>query len=131
MNDVHLVHIGNLTIGKGKPILVQTMYDDALPVDMKRAEALLIRIGKLNTIGCDIIRFSYPSKDDHEVFKYLAKASPIPIVADIHLIILWRWMQSKPERTRSGSTRETSERGGKSTRWSGRRKTATSQSGSD
>ncbi|MDI9454662.1 MAG: flavodoxin-dependent (E)-4-hydroxy-3-methylbut-2-enyl-diphosphate synthase [Spirochaetota bacterium] len=84
MNDVHLVHIGNLTIGKGKPILVQTMYDDALPVDMKRAEALLIRIGKLNTIGCDIIRFSYPSKDDHEVFKYLAKASPIPIVADIH-----------------------------------------------
>ena len=84
MNDVHLVHIGNQTIGKGKPILVQTMYDDSLPIDRKSAEELLIRIGKLNMMGCDIIRFSYPSKNDHAVFKYLCKSSPIPIVADIH-----------------------------------------------
>ncbi len=84
MNDLHLVHIGNQVIGRGEPILIQTMYDDALPIDGRGAEALLRRIGKLNTMGCDIIRFSYPSKDDHKVFRYLCEASPIPIVADIH-----------------------------------------------
>ena len=84
MTDAHLVQIGNRTIGKGRPILVQTMYDEALPRDREGAEALLIRIGRLNLIGCDIIRFSYPSKEDHEVFAYLASASPIPVVADIH-----------------------------------------------
>lgn len=84
MNDLHLVYIRNHALGSGQPILIQTMYDDALPSDGRGAEALLRRIGRLNTMGCDIIRFSYPTKDDHKVFKYLCEASPIPIVADIH-----------------------------------------------
>lgn len=35
-------------------------------------------------MGCDVIRFSYPSADDHDAFSYLCKYSPIPVVADIH-----------------------------------------------
>ncbi|MGH0051960.1 MAG: flavodoxin-dependent (E)-4-hydroxy-3-methylbut-2-enyl-diphosphate synthase [Sphaerochaetaceae bacterium] len=81
--DQH-VAIGNIEIGRGLPIAVQTMYDSAIPHAMDALDALLRRIGKLNAMGCDIIRFSYPSADDHEAFSYLCKKSPIPVVADIH-----------------------------------------------
>jgi (E)-4-hydroxy-3-methylbut-2-enyl-diphosphate synthase len=60
------------------------MYDSALPKDIGALDDLLRRIGKLNAMGCDIIRFSYPSKDDHASFAYICKHSPIPVVADIH-----------------------------------------------
>ena len=84
MTGDHQVVIGNRLLGRGLPVLVQTMYDNALPQDNEDLDALLRRIGILNTMGCDIIRFSYPSKDDHEAFAYLCSKSPIPVVADIH-----------------------------------------------
>ncbi len=78
------VTIGGKLLKRGLPVLVQTMYDCALPHDKQDLDALLRRIGTLNAMGCDIIRFSYPSKDDHEAFSYLCAHSPIPVVADIH-----------------------------------------------
>ena len=73
---------GNLLIGKGHPVSVQTMYDSSLseadPAD------LISRISSLHSLGCDIIRFSFVSSDDAEHFSYIAKHSPIPVVADIH-----------------------------------------------
>jgi (E)-4-hydroxy-3-methylbut-2-enyl-diphosphate synthase len=35
-------------------------------------------------MGCDIIRFSYPSVADHDAFHFLCTHSPMPVVADIH-----------------------------------------------
>lgn len=84
MTGDHQVMIGNTILGRGFPILIQTMYDSALPKDIGALDDLLRRIGKLNAMGCDIIRFSYPSKDDHASFAYICKNSPIPVVADIH-----------------------------------------------
>ncbi|MEA4865648.1 MAG: flavodoxin-dependent (E)-4-hydroxy-3-methylbut-2-enyl-diphosphate synthase [Sphaerochaeta sp.] len=84
MTGDHQVMIGNAILGRGFPILIQTMYDSALPKDIGALDDLLRRIGKLNAMGCDIIRFSYPSKDDHASFAYICKHSPIPVVADIH-----------------------------------------------
>lgn len=84
MTGDHQVMIGGKVLGRGFPILIQTMYDSALPKDIEALDELLRRIGKLNAMGCDIIRFSYPSKDDHESFSYICKRSPIPVVADIH-----------------------------------------------
>jgi len=84
MTGDHQVMIGNTILGSGCPILIQTMYDSALPKDIGALDDLLRRIGKLNAMGCDIIRFSYPSKDDHASFAYICKNSPIPVVADIH-----------------------------------------------
>lgn len=78
------VIIKNIMLGKDFPILVQTMYDEALPKEEHKLEELIRRIGKLNAMGCDIIRFSYPSKDDRQSFSYICKNSPIPVVADIH-----------------------------------------------
>ncbi|ADY13268.1 flavodoxin-dependent (E)-4-hydroxy-3-methylbut-2-enyl-diphosphate synthase [Sphaerochaeta globosa] len=84
MTGDHQVMIGGKVLGRGFPILIQTMYDSALPKDIEALDELLRRIGKLNAMGCDIIRFSYPSPDDHESFSYICKRSPIPVVADIH-----------------------------------------------
>lgn len=84
MFENHISTIGKHIIGKGHPILVQTMYDNAIPHDQEELDELLRRIGTLNAMGCDVIRFSYPSDDDHESFSYLCKHSPIPLVADIH-----------------------------------------------
>lgn len=78
------VHIGNSLIGRGLPVLVQTMYDSAIPHEIEALEELIRRIGKLNAMGCDVIRFSYPSFEDHDAFRYLCEKSPIPVVADIH-----------------------------------------------
>ncbi len=84
MTGDHQVMIGNAMLGKGFPVLIQTMYDSALPKEGEALDELLRRIGKLNAMGCDIIRFSYPSKDDQDSFSYICKRSPIPVVADIH-----------------------------------------------
>lgn len=84
MTGDHQVMIGTKMLGKGFPVLIQTMYDSALPKTSEALDDLLRRIGKLNAMGCDIIRFSYPSKDDHAMFASLCKRSPIPVVADIH-----------------------------------------------
>ncbi|NCC64353.1 MAG: 4-hydroxy-3-methylbut-2-en-1-yl diphosphate synthase [Spirochaetia bacterium] len=78
------VKIGTHMLKRGLPVLVQTMYDNPLPHDQKDLDALLRRISTLQAMGCDIIRFSYPSNDDHEAFCYLCNKSPIPVVADIH-----------------------------------------------
>lgn len=84
MSENHSATIGRFVLGKGQPIRVQTMYDNAIPHDRESLDALLRRLGTLNAMGCDIIRFSYPSDDDHQAFSWLCKHSPMPVVADIH-----------------------------------------------
>ncbi len=78
------VRIGEKLLGVGLPPLVQTMYDEPIPHDGEALDALIRRIGSLNAMGCDIIRFSYPSSDDRIPFSYLCAKSPIPVVADIN-----------------------------------------------
>ncbi len=84
MTGDHQVLIKDKLLGRGLPILVQTMYDSAIPHDNTEIDTLIRRIGKLNSMGCDIIRFSYPHKEDHDAFTTLCARSPIPVVADIH-----------------------------------------------
>lgn len=80
------VNIKNLYLGSGHPIAVQTMYSEKLPSLQNREEYnnLLKELRSYATMGCSLIRFSYPSSEDRELFTQLCKESPIPIVADIH-----------------------------------------------
>lgn len=73
---------GKLLIGGDAPVSVQTMYDSAL--SGCDPEKVVERINTLSLMGCDAIRFSYISEDDSTPFEYIAKHSPIPVVADIH-----------------------------------------------
>ncbi len=74
--------VRGLEIGGEAPVRVQTMYDDRInDID---PETVVKRIYRLQSMGCDIIRFSYVSSLDRENFTYIVKHSPIPVVADIH-----------------------------------------------
>ena len=84
MREYHTATIGDRKIGQDLPVLVQTMYDNAIPHEKGALEELLRRMGALNAMGCDILRFSYPTLEDHDSFAWLCKHSPIPLVADIH-----------------------------------------------
>ena len=82
MNSVKVAKAGTLKIGGNNPVSVQTMYDDSL-VGVDPAP-IIERINRLSLMGCDMIRFSFVSKDDAPVFSEICKRSPIPVVADIH-----------------------------------------------
>lgn len=80
------VTISDMIIGGGQPVRIQTMWDDPLPAngDDKAIDALLHRLRLLQSMGCDIIRFSYPDDQHRQAFQRICAESPMPIVADIH-----------------------------------------------
>ncbi len=84
MNSPIIANVKNIKIGKGNPISIQTMYDSPIPSKKEDLDDLLKRMNNLALMGCDIMRFSYPSDNDRSAFKYLNSKSPMPLVADIH-----------------------------------------------
>ena len=80
------IHIGPLHIGSGHPIAIQTMWSEPLPKTSDKVgfERLLSALRGYATMGCSVIRFSYPSSEDRSVFTAICRESPIPVVADIH-----------------------------------------------
>jgi len=75
------IKIGNLIIGGGFPIAIQTMWKSPLTSDL---EPILNELDSLKSIGADIIRFAVPDMADAYILSKLSKKSKIPLVADIH-----------------------------------------------
>lgn len=82
MNSKYLATVRDIKIGGDESVKVQTMYDDK--ISGINPELVVKRINDLSLMGCDLIRFSYVSKEDGENFLYITSHSPIPVVADIH-----------------------------------------------
>lgn len=74
------VRLGNLYVGGDAPVTVQSMTT-TLTSDV---EATLQQIAELVAAGCDIVRVACPSADDADALPFIAKKSPIPVIADIH-----------------------------------------------
>lgn len=74
------IRVGDVTIGGGAPIRVQTMTN-AHPHD---GDALSKQINEAAELGCDIVRLTVPDPVAADVFKRVRKSSPLPLVADIH-----------------------------------------------
>ena len=74
------VNIGNIVIGGGERIAVQSMSTNKIK-DIGRAVNDCERLAKA---GCDILRFSILDEEDARAIKELKKRVSIPIVADIH-----------------------------------------------
>ncbi|MFI1401032.1 flavodoxin-dependent (E)-4-hydroxy-3-methylbut-2-enyl-diphosphate synthase [Streptomyces sp. NPDC020681] len=74
------IHVGDVPIGGGAPISVQTMTT-TVTADV---DATLQQIAEVTAAGCDIIRVAVPSADDAEALPKIAARSPIPVIADIH-----------------------------------------------
>ncbi len=75
------VSVGNLKIGGGAPISVQSM----LSVDSHDYDAVYKQTKALSEAGCDIVRLAVPDIDAVESIRKLKKSDiTLPIVADIH-----------------------------------------------
>ena len=74
------VNIGNLKIGGGERVAVQTMCD----VKTSKIAEVIMEIEEVYEIGCDIVRVAVKDEDDAAAIKSIVKASPVPIVCDIH-----------------------------------------------
>jgi (E)-4-hydroxy-3-methylbut-2-enyl-diphosphate synthase len=81
-----IVPIKDINIGTGESIAIQTMY--SLPLhplsDSQWYDQLMFTLRSYATMGCNIIRFSYPSHSNKETFRRICLDSPMPVVADIH-----------------------------------------------
>jgi (E)-4-hydroxy-3-methylbut-2-enyl-diphosphate synthase len=80
------IHVGALHIGNNHPIAIQTMWSEPLPAkgDEQGFERLMTALRTYATMGCSLIRFSYPDSEGREVFARVCAESPLPVVADIH-----------------------------------------------
>lgn len=74
------VKIGNITIGGGNPIAVQSMTN-TLTSDIK---STVSQIKRLQDLGCEIIRCGVPDYESSLAIKKIKKKIKIPLVADIH-----------------------------------------------
>ncbi|MBO4251968.1 MAG: flavodoxin-dependent (E)-4-hydroxy-3-methylbut-2-enyl-diphosphate synthase [Clostridia bacterium] len=73
------VSIGNLTIGGGEKVAVQSMA-----TFKTCTEEAVRQAAELENAGCDILRFSVLDEKDAAAFRELKKAVRMPLVADIH-----------------------------------------------
>ncbi len=79
------VPVGNITIGGGHPVVVQSMInEDTLDIDGSVAA-----IRRLHELGCEIVRVTVPSMGHAKALadikqKLAATYQPVPLVADVH-----------------------------------------------
>lgn len=74
------VKIGDLEIGGGNPILIQSMTNTRT----EDVEATVAQIEKLTKAGCEIIRCTVPTLEAAQAIAEIKKRITIPLVADIH-----------------------------------------------
>ena len=98
------VYVGNVPIGGGAPVSVQSMTN----TKTTDIEATLDQISRLQDVGCQIIRVAIPNAEAAKAFAEIKKRSGLPVVADIHLITITLCRLLKLERIRCVLIREIS-----------------------
>lgn len=79
-DETKVVNIGNVAIGGGNPIAIQSMTN----VKTEDVEACVAQILKLEEAGCEIIRCTVPNETAAKAIAKIKKQIHIPLVADIH-----------------------------------------------
>jgi (E)-4-hydroxy-3-methylbut-2-enyl-diphosphate synthase len=74
------VYIGNVPVGGGAPIAVQSMTT----TDTRDVEATVAQIHALEAAGCEIVRVAVPDRQAAEALRQIKQRIHIPLVADIH-----------------------------------------------
>lgn len=74
------IKIGNVEIGNGAPVSIQSMTN----TKTDDTKATLKQIEELKNEGCEIIRVAVLNKECAKALGEIVKYSPIPVVADIH-----------------------------------------------
>ena len=74
------IYIGNVAIGDGAPISVQSMTN----TKTTDTEATVAQINALQAAGCDIVRLAVPDMDAARNLGSIIAKVKVPLVADIH-----------------------------------------------
>jgi len=74
------ISIGNIKVGGGAPISVQSMTN----TDTRDHLSTISQIRRLESVGCEIIRVAVPDMEAAEKLGEIKKGISIPLIADIH-----------------------------------------------
>jgi len=74
------VRVGSVPIGGGAPIAVQSMTT----TQTSDPAGTLAQIRALAEAGADVVRLAVPDKDAAQALPEIVRATPVPLVADIH-----------------------------------------------
>jgi (E)-4-hydroxy-3-methylbut-2-enyl-diphosphate synthase len=74
------IKIGNVTVGGGAPIVVQSMTK----TDTRDASSTIAQIKELEDCGCEIIRVAVPDAEAAQALPAIKRGIAIPLIADIH-----------------------------------------------
>src|SRR6478735_2739351 len=80
MASARQIHVGDVPVGGGAPVAVQTMTK----TETANLSATMDQIRRVADAGADIVRVAVPREQDVEALKTIVVESPIPIIADIH-----------------------------------------------
>src|SRR5436190_14995891 len=74
------IRVGNVAIGGGAPVVVQSMT----LTPTHDVTATTAQIAELVSAGCEVVRCAVPKIEDAEALGKIVRLSPIPVIADIH-----------------------------------------------
>ena len=77
------IKIGNVFIGGGKPILIQSMLDrpfDDIQANVEQAQ-------ELEKAGCQMLRVAVPNSRAVELINILKRCISIPVIADMQIFV--------------------------------------------
>ncbi len=78
--QTRLIHVGQIPIGGGAPIAVQSMTN----TDTRDVSSTVNQIEQLFEAGCEIVRLAVPDEDAVEAFREIKLRVHPPLIADIH-----------------------------------------------
>ena len=80
MASTRQIRVGNVPIGGGAPVVVQSMT----LTNTWDVEATIEQVARLASAGCEVVRVAVPKTEDAEALGKIVYLSPIPVIADIH-----------------------------------------------
>src|SRR6195952_4614883 len=80
MASARQIQVGDVLIGGGAPVAVQTMTK----TETADLAATMAQIRRVAEAGADIVRVAVPRDKDVEALQTIVRESPIPVIADIH-----------------------------------------------
>jgi len=74
------INVGNVTVGGGAPIVVQSMTK----TDTRDVMSTIYQINELEECGCELVRVAVPDNEAARALPAIIKGISIPLIADIH-----------------------------------------------
>ncbi|HSF62698.1 MAG TPA: flavodoxin-dependent (E)-4-hydroxy-3-methylbut-2-enyl-diphosphate synthase [Gaiellaceae bacterium] len=74
------IHVGNVAVGGGAPVAVQSMT----LTKTHDVTSTTAQVAALASAGCEIVRVAVPKNEDAAALPMIVRLSPIPVIADIH-----------------------------------------------